>query len=411
MHGVVMGDPRFLFVCSQPGAEPALKQELATTQPEWRFAFSRPGFLTFKWLAARQPGDRIQLRSAFARTYGWSLGPVVGASAESRAQDAARRLAEQEIKQLHVWQRQSRAPSSGLPRITSPQTEASARLIHSALTQVPAFADVPLNQPAARGQRVGDCIVLGPDQWWLGWHQATSFGQRWPGGVPQIPLPPRMISRAYLKLQEALLWSELPCQAGDRCIDLGSAPGGASQALLERGLYVVGVDPAEMHADILAHPHFIHLRKRGAQVRRLAFRGCRWLFADANVAPKHTLDTVESIVTHEATNVQGLLLTLKLANWTVAQRLPEFVERVKSWGYEDVRCRQLACNHQEVCLAALRTRTLRRTRRRRAAGTGPNRLSPRPSVGRAESPSSGPLGVDSGMDQLRSDLRSLCPDA
>jgi len=152
-------------------------------------------------------------------------------------------------------------------------------------------------------------------------------------------------------------------------VDLGSAPGGASQALLARGLHVLGVDPAQMHPDILAHPNFTHLRKRGAEVRSTILRGCRWLVADANVAPTHTLDTVESIVTHESSMIRGLVLTLKLADWTVAERIGEFARRVKGWGFDSVRVRQLACNHQEVCLAALRSRGMRRaTGRSRVVG-------------------------------------------
>ena len=39
---------RFLFVTCQVGAEKAVKGEVAQRWPEFRLAFSRPGFLTFK---------------------------------------------------------------------------------------------------------------------------------------------------------------------------------------------------------------------------------------------------------------------------------------------------------------------------------------------------------------------------
>ena len=42
------------------------------------------------------------------------------------------------------------------------------------------------------------------------------------------------------------------------------------------------------------------------------------------------------------------------------ERLPEFVERVRGWGYRDVRTRQLVTGGQEVCLVALRRKALRR---------------------------------------------------
>jgi hypothetical protein len=55
-----------------------------------------------------------------------------------------------------------------------------------------------------------------------------------------------------------------------------------------------------------------------------------------------------------------MILTLKLAEWSLVDELPACVERVKSWGYKDVRLRQLAFNRQEICLAALRSRAQRR---------------------------------------------------
>ena len=39
---------RFVFVAVQPGAERALKSEIAREHPELKFAYSRPGFVTFR---------------------------------------------------------------------------------------------------------------------------------------------------------------------------------------------------------------------------------------------------------------------------------------------------------------------------------------------------------------------------
>ena len=63
------------------------------------------------------------------------------------------------------------------------------------------------------------------------------------------------------------------------------APGGASQALLDRGMFVTGIDPAEVDPAVVKHPRFRHLRKRGTDVRRHEFLGVRWLAADMNIAP------------------------------------------------------------------------------------------------------------------------------
>jgi 23S rRNA (cytidine2498-2'-O)-methyltransferase len=75
--------------------------------------------------------------------------------------------------------------------------------------------------------------------------------------------------------------------------------------------------------------------------------------ADMNVAPHYTLDAVEGIVTYREVNIRGMLLTLKLFEWQLADQLPECIERVRGWGYNRVQVRQLAHHRQEVCLAAL----------------------------------------------------------
>ena len=67
---------------------------------------------------------------------------------------------------------------------------------------------------------------------------------------------------------------------------------------------------------------------------------------DPNVAPKHTLDTVETIMTQPGVRIEGLLLTLKLTDLALAAELPLFHKRIRSWVYRRVRARQLAFNRQ-----------------------------------------------------------------
>ena len=147
---------------------------------------------------------------------------------------------------------------------------------------------------------------------------------------------------------------------GDECVEIGCAPGGASQALLDRGLFVTGIDPADVDPAVLAHPRFRHLKKRGTDVRRKEFEGVRWLVADMNIAPDATLDEVERVVTHPELAIRGMILTLKFSDWSASARLPELAARVRGWGYRDVRTRQLVTGGQEVCLVALRRKALRR---------------------------------------------------
>src|SRR5207302_1748472 len=118
-----------------------------------------------------------------------------------------------------------------------------------------------------RNTRVLDVVLVEPDQWWIGQHLAVKLCERWPGGAIPVRLPSHAVSRAYAKMEEAIQWSNLPVAAGDECVEIGCAPGGASQALLDRGLFVTGIDPADVDPVVLEHPRFRHLKKRGTDVR------------------------------------------------------------------------------------------------------------------------------------------------
>ncbi len=454
---------QFLYTVCQRGAEPALKAELAKHWPDFRFAYSRPGFVTFKLPDGADLPEDFDLQSVFARTYGFSLGKVTGTDAQAMAREAWRLATESEFApqrssaallfspstgeggkpapggpapegwlaaqsstpqpvdhaadpshtppppashpapaaehpadddsdieqqlaaeepaesedaeedvsgalhggkpwvvhyhRIHAWERDIDEPGHhGFEPGVTPLAEEVGQLIRAEMgEQAP-----PVNRLAKPGQRVLDVVLVEPNEWWIGYHRAAAAPSRWPGGVYPVDLPEEVVSRAYLKMAEALAWSRLPIEREDCCVELGSSPGGSCQALLDRGCEVVGVDPAEMAPELLEHENFIHVRARSQDIKRREFAGIQWLMADLNVAPNYTLDTVESIVTHHATNFRGLILTLKLSEWELAAHIPEYLERVRGWGFEYVRARQLSYNRQEICVAAMRRRQMRR---------------------------------------------------
>jgi len=348
--------PQFLFVTCQVGAEKAVKGELARRWPAFRLAFSRPGFLTFKLPLNHALADDFDLESVFSRAYGFSLGEVAEKNQEELAAGVWKNCKGRTIQRIHVWEKDRSEP--GVHRF-EPSITAAAIDAHRLLFQhCPRAQNLAKNAgdstaPARAGELILDCVMLSPSQWWTGFHRAKLVPSRYPGGMVSLELPPDAVSRAWLKMEEALRWSELPILRGARVAEIGSAPGGASQALLARGLIVAGIDPAEMAPAVLNHPRFTHIRRRSMEVRRRDFQKIRWLTADMNVAPEYTLDAVEAIVTHPRINIRGLLLTLKLPQWDLASNVPQYVARIRSWGYNLVRARQLQYDRREVCVAAL----------------------------------------------------------
>lgn len=363
--------PKFLFAVCQCGAEQALKNEIAAGPVNASLAFSRPGFVTFKLNEEVAEPEQFQLPSTFARTFGFSLGKVVGDSTTTLAEQTwnlagvVALLAEHELVDVHVWQRDTAVP--GYRGFEPGPTELALAVEQTIREKSPAeplhaMPDMP-RPPSRRNRWVLDVVLVEPGEWWIGCHHTARRLDCYPGGVIPLEQPEHAVSRAYLKMQEALQWSALPIARGDLCVELGCAPGGASQALMEQGLRVLGVDPAEVDPAVLEAEQFTHIRRRSSEVQHKQLRGVQWLAADMNVAPTYTLDAVEEVVENDHANVRGMILTLKLADWKLAEELPKLIERVRSWGYRDVRTRQLAFNRQEICLVALRSRGQRRVKR------------------------------------------------
>lgn len=367
---------QFVYMTCRAGAENALKREVARAMPAWHVAFSRPGFLTFKHTGER-PLDVRQLAErswTLAHAHGLSLGQVRGDSLAWLVEQVwnhegvSALAADQPVVDIHVWQREpASSDDDGAGGYVTPLSQEIEQALRSAAPATFARLHKPpaeRRSPTKRGGLVLDVVVVEPGEWWIGCHRAVTLAERWPGGVIPVVLPPHAVSRAYAKLDEAILWSGLPLAEGDECVEIGCAPGGASQALLDRGLFVTGIDPATVDPVVLAHPRFRYLRKRGKEVQRKEFTGVRWLVADMNIVPAATLDTVESIVTHPGLTIRGLVLTLKLSDWHEADQLQDFAARARSWGFRDVRIRQLTSGGQEVCLVALRRKALRRLGRK-----------------------------------------------
>jgi 23S rRNA (cytidine2498-2'-O)-methyltransferase len=350
--------PEFLFVTCQQGAETALKREMARLRPDFRSAFARPGLLTFKMPpdSARQPD--FDPASIFARAWGFSLGNVKAGTVEERATKAWQlsqdlRTAGVVFDRLHVWQRDG---LDAARREESPMPSEASHAARSAILQAASQGGL---EPSAResvmaevGDWVLDVVIVEDDSWLVGYHKQSRAHLPWPGGLSDKALPEHAVSRAYLKLDQALIWSRLPVVPGDLACELGSSPGGAAQALLDRGLSVLGIDPAAMHEDVLANPNFEHIQRRSPAVPRKMYRKCRWLFADMNVAPEYTLEAVEEIVTRSDNRIRGMVLTLKLTDWNLAEELPAQLARIRKWGFEPVFARQLQHHRQEIAVAA-----------------------------------------------------------
>jgi 23S rRNA (cytidine2498-2'-O)-methyltransferase len=351
----------FLFCVCQYGAEPAVKAELAALRPELRFAYSRPGLVTFK--SPVPLGEDATLPAVFVRAFGLSIGP-----AESATQAVEMFLktcpAGQPVR-LHVWERDVAKPGEEPEGFVYGPRAAAAR---EALIAAWPKDQVPLlpGERAEPGDRVLDVVLAEGEPWWLGRHVHGPGHSPFPGGRIAIDMPADAPSRAYRKLEEALIWSGAPVQAGDVAVEIGSAPGGASYALLRRGVTVYGIDPALMDPVVLdyhgpAGNRFVHLHRPMSLVQRGDLpQALHWVLMDVNLAPQVALITARRLAARPRQALLGVLLTLKLDDWRAVRHIPKLLASISAMGMDEVKATQLPSNRMEVFVCGLTRAGLQR---------------------------------------------------
>ena len=342
----------FLLFSCQGGAESALTLRQAEVLPGFTRGAWRRGAMTFRiGPDGFDPPDDFFPDLVFARAAVRSLGQVTGDSARACAAGVRRLVADTAWDNVHVW---ARDPRSDLP----------VALVREMVAEACGLLSLP--DPVARpGDLVLDCVLDSAERWWVGWHRAATPASTWPGGLYPGSLGDDKVSRAWLKLGEALATFEVTLEPGERAIELGAAPGGACLRLLEAGLDVIGVDAALVDERVARHPRFAQWRMRAREVQLRRFKGCDWLLADMNIDPTSTMAALARIVVEGRGRPKGIIATLKLPDWSRAVAITGWLAEIRSWGYEP-RARQLSTGGREICVVAMRARRVVSLPRRRA---------------------------------------------
>jgi 23S rRNA (cytidine2498-2'-O)-methyltransferase len=336
----------FVFVLCQPGAERALKAELARHHPELAPAFQRPGLVTLR--SPRPLAPELTLRSAFARVAGISLG-----TAPDVAGVIARLPSALEPCVLHVAERPACARDAAFaPYPASPASEA---LRAALVTHAP--ERFHMRTRAEPNDLVLTVSFAGAEPMLLGLHRHRPDHSPHAGGVPPIDVPGDAPSRAYAKIEEAIARFELDVRPGERALELGAAPGGACYALLRRGVHVTGVDPGEMDPHVLAFAgpggaRLVHHAFKASALTAVHLRGpIQHLLCDVHLAPPVALRALRKALSLVRGDVRSVVWTVKLNDWSMADALDDYVAELRSLGVRDARAVQLVANRQEVCIA------------------------------------------------------------
>lgn len=340
----------FVFATCLPRSMPYLKRELARTRPDLRLAYSRPGLITMRTDAVPAGVTTPEPQAVFARAAGRSLG---FADSLDRIAELAESIVAPRFR-IHVFARDPAKPDE-----QPEDNEGTAQWRRDVGERLGARALG--GDDAQLGDTVLDVVLPPPgltDPIMVGWHVHDHWRGVAPGGVRRVPVPPDVPSRAYAKLEEALDWSGLSLHDGDVVVEIGSAPGGAAMALLQRGANVIGIDPARMDPRVLGwrgpSGSFRHIGIHAERVRtRDLPTQVDWLVLDANVAPHRALVGLKHLMALRGNSIRGLLLTLKLNDAGVVEDLPMLFDQIRELsGAVSLRATQLPSAHQEVVVWA-----------------------------------------------------------
>ncbi len=347
---------QYVFATCKEGWEKQLKEAAGTHPCGLRPAFMRPGLVT--WKCATPPPPGFELGSMFARVSGVSIG-TFSSVAELREKLAPVRAGNGGFR-LHVYPRE--VPENGLGMEEWARIDAVRASLLNTLRQTgePVLED----ECALPGDNVLDIILEGAgedtERFFAGWHRHVMSSHPVPGGIPRALIPPEAPSRAWLKMVQALTFAGLEHQSralqGRLALELGSAPGGASYALLQRGVHVWGVDPGVMDPRVLGFQGqggaaFTHLRMPAGDLQRsMVPEQVDLMVSDLNLAPAIIIRLVEKFARRLQPSL--LVLTLKINDRAVLAGLGENLGAIRRFAPSPVRVTQLPANRDEVCVVA-----------------------------------------------------------
>ena len=147
-------------------------------------------------------------------------------------------------------------------------------------------------------------------------------------------------SRAYLKLWEALTLIGRHPEPGERCLDLGSSPGGWSWALQRIGALVVSVDKAPLAPAIARLPGIEHRLDSAFALDPRAIGPVDWLFSDVVCYPARLLALIERWLA--AGTCRNFVCTIKFQGETDHAAVRRFA------GIPGARLRHLFHNKHEL---------------------------------------------------------------
>ncbi|MHA6484023.1 SAM-dependent methyltransferase [Paenibacillus sp. strain BS8-2] len=202
-------------------------------------------------------------------------------------------------------------------------------------------------EPVVQMPEIIISVYTAGDRLYVGFGTPVEMLSDWPGGAVRFQREEGQISRAKFKLLEAERTFGIEYTDYRNALDIGAAPGGWTSLLLERGLRVTAIDPADMHPSLKSNPMLTHLKQNASDVS-LAPSSFDLLVCDMSWSPMLMSRLVLDLI-HALKPEATAIVTIKLMHKKPLQTIREVKERL-STGFHILGARQLFHNREEMTL-------------------------------------------------------------
>lgn len=334
---------QYIYFTTVIGNEALLKEEIRIFFPDFKLSYSQKGLVTFKNTGSLETTKSLsRLNPTFTLAY--------GIFEQKSNLEGLSKLVDDITAKYEIDSSKLKIHTFSLKKDILEDSKAT-----SALPKSISLDRKNINKTASDLDTIIDIIETREDEFWVGTRYANKYSLKYPNANPQINLPSESPSRAYLKIAEAQKLFHIDINNNDAWIEYGSAPGGASYFLLQRGCEVYGVDPAEMASVCINNHKFKHLKKpmQDLSQENLPDQNIDWVLVDVNLNPKQAIKEALRLSKKHAQNLKGIIFTIKVIKIDHVKNIQRYKNAFNEFGMRFVRSYQLPSDKKEFVILAV----------------------------------------------------------
>ena len=168
----------------------------------------------------------------------------------------------------------------------------------------------------------------------------------WPLGYPHYAFKDEQICRAEFKIIESIDLFKVDLSKYKRAIDLGAAPGGWTRLLLEQGMSVIAIDPAELDPSLFKYKKLIHYKGLSQNFFKDHHEKYDLIVNDMRMDVKSSVKIIREAA-HHLSNTGFVIMTLKLNPYKKLLEIKYALEELRK-GFHIKAIRQLYHNRSEA---------------------------------------------------------------